>query len=115
MKAELHISCIYAKSLVPAHVHSFICGSVSGSPQESGFVISVHLLVVSLSSPVPLILPLNSSTGLHEFHRMFSCGSLYLFPLATGWSLSEDSCAKLMFASIKVSANIIVSGIGSYP
>jgi hypothetical protein len=39
---------------------------------------------------------------------MFSCGSLHLFPLTAGWSLSEDSYARLLPASITI--QLIVSG-----
>jgi hypothetical protein len=31
---------------------------------------------------------------------MFGCGILHLFPLVSGWSLSEDSYAKILSASI---------------
>jgi hypothetical protein len=40
---------------------------------------------------------------------MFGCGSLYLFPLAAGWSPSEDSYTRILSASITVS--LVVSGI----
>ena len=44
---------------------------------------------------------------------MFDCGDLHRFQLAVGWSLSEDSYARFLSASITVS--LIVSGVGIYP
>ena len=58
--------------------------SVSENPQRSWLVDSVGLSVESLS----------------KLHLMFDCGSLHLFPLAVEWSLTEDSYARLLCASI---------------
>jgi hypothetical protein len=85
--------------LGPAHAHSLFSGSVSGSPQVSRLVESVGLSVISLTSSGPSILPqLFHKTP--KLHLMFGCRSLHVFPLATGWSLSEDSYAGLLSASI---------------
>ena len=80
-------------------VCSLVGGSVSGNPQGSELVDSVGLLVEPLSLLGSSILPPNSSTRLPEPGPMFGCGSLHLFQSAAGWSLSEDSYARLLCVS----------------
>jgi hypothetical protein len=91
---------------------SLVGGSVSGSPQGSKLVGSVGLPVESLSSSGPSVLP-QSLPQDSELYLMFGCGSLNLFLLAIEWSLSEDSYARLLSASITVS--LIGPEIGSCP
>jgi hypothetical protein len=54
-------------------------------------------LVDSVGLPLESLL---SSTKFPEFHLMLGCGSLPLFPLTAGWSLSEDSYARILSARI---------------
>ena len=44
---------------------------------------------------------------------MFGCGSLHLFQSAAGWSLSDDTYARLLSTNITVS--LILSGISACP
>ena len=80
--------------------YSLVGGSDSGSPQGSRLIDSVGLLVESLSFFWSLNPSPNSSIRLPELHLMLGCGSLHLFPLAAGWSLLENSYAKLLCVSI---------------
>ena len=76
----------------------FGCDSVFRSPEESRLINWIFLW-----SPVlfgSLILSPNSSVGLLQLHLLFGCESLHLFPLAVGWSLSEDSYARFLSGSI---------------
>ena len=97
MKTKWHTCYICAEGLCPAIVCSFIGASLSGSPQESRLVGSIGLLQ-SLSGS--LNTSPNSSARLLELCLMFGCESLHLFQSAAGWSLSEDSYARLLFVSI---------------
>jgi hypothetical protein len=83
MKAKLLICSICAGGPGPARAHSLVGDSVPGNHYGSWLVDSVGLPVFSPSS--------NSSMRLPELHLMFVSGSLQHFPLASGWSLSEDS------------------------
>ena len=103
---------ICAGVLGPAHTHSLAGGSVFGRPQgssliDSCFFCGISVLFRSLSSSP------NSSTRFPELDLVFDYWPLCLFPLATGWSLSENSYARYLSASITLS--LIVSGIGSCP
>ena len=84
----------------PAHVCSLVGVSVSGSPQRSRLVDSVGLLVESRSSSGPSIIPPTPPQDSSELHLILGCGSPNLFPSAVGWSLSEDSFARLLSANI---------------
>lgn len=88
----------HEEELGPVHAQYCIGDSVSESLQDSRLVDSVGLLMESLSPPFPSILPHCCPTEL----CLFGCGSLYLFWSAVGWSLSEDSYAKLQSAIITV-------------
>jgi hypothetical protein len=66
----------------------------------SKLVDSIGLLVESLTPPGPPIPPPSLSQDPPEFHLRFGCGSLHLFWSAAGWSLSKDSYARLLSASI---------------
>ena len=103
MKTKLHICCIclVLLGLGLDHAHSLVDGSISGSSQGSRLVDSVGFPVESLSSQVPQSSP-NSSTRLPKLHLMFGFGSQHLSQSAVGWSLSEDSYARLLSASIIV-------------
>jgi len=110
---DLHICYIRAGGLGSACVCFLVGGSVSGSPQGLRLVDSVDLLVESLSSLGPSILPPPPTLPQDPLIcLMFGCGSLHLFWSAYGWSLSEDSYARLLSASIK-RVSLVVSGICS--
>ena len=85
--------------LGPVHGHSLVFGSVSESPQKSRLVNSVSVSTETLSfSSLVMLLP--TFADLLELHLMFGCGSLHLFPLTAGWSLSEDSYARILSTRI---------------
>lgn len=77
----------------PFHIHSHT------HPKDSGQLI----LLVFLWSPYPLQVPEffpQTSTRLLELYRMFRYGFLGVFWSAVAWSLSEDSYARILSASI---------------
>ena len=86
MRSKLLICYICAGGLGPICAHSVVGDSVSGSPQVSRLFNSVDLPVESISCLVP--------------QSQLFCKTLHLFPLAAGWSLSEDSYARFLSASI---------------
>ena len=81
---------------------------------DSVFVLEDLELIVLAVSPLGLaILPPTLPQDSPSSYLMFGCEFLYLFPLVAGWSHSEDSHVRLLYASITVS--LIVSGIGACP
>ena len=94
------------------HICPLVGGSVSGSPQGSRLVDCWSSCRVPIASwflnPYP-----NSSIRLPELGLMLGCGSLHLFQSVAEWSISEDSYAMLLSASITVL--LIVSRIDSCP
>lgn len=88
------------EGLGPVHVYCLVKVSVSVSPQGFRFVESVRLYVVFLPPRGPPIL-LQLFQSCPELYLLFGPGSLYLFSSGDGWSLSQDSYARLLSASIK--------------
>jgi hypothetical protein len=76
-------------------VCSLVGGSIFGRPHGSRLVDSIGLPVESLSPQVLII-----QSFLQLLSLMFSCGSLHLFLLVAGWSISEDNYARILSASI---------------
>ena len=84
MKTNLY-NYIDAEGLGQSQEGSLVVGSVSVSPCEQRLVVSVCFLVVHLTPLDPTINPSSlSSAGFSEFHPVFDCGSLHLFPSVTG-------------------------------
>jgi len=69
-------------------------------PHGHRLVDYVGLLVVSLTTLAPSVLPPPLQQDSPQFYLMFDCGSLHQFPAVAGWSLSDDSYARLLSASI---------------
>jgi hypothetical protein len=78
MKTKLHIYFKCIEGLGQALACSLVGGSVSVRHHGPRLVDIVGLLVVFLTSLTHSILS-PSSTGIPEFHQMFSCGSQHLF------------------------------------
>jgi hypothetical protein len=96
MRIGLHICYICVGNLGPAHVCSLVGGAVSESPQWSRLVDTQFVFCgVPISTGVLDPSPRNS-IRVPELHPMFGCGSLHLFQSAAGWSVSEDSNARLL-------------------
>ena len=74
--------------------------------QGSRLVHSVDLLVVSYPDR-GCNLSSHSSIRVPKLHLSFGCGYLYLFESVVGWSLTEDSHAKLLSESITEYQEII--------
>ena len=85
--------------LGPTRVHSLVGGSISESTKAPGWL----TLLVFLRSSYPLwghkLLPY-SSKGVPNFLPLFGRECLTLSESDTGWSLSEDSHARLHSGSI---------------
>jgi hypothetical protein len=97
MKIKLNI-CYICAGVQPMYALWLAVQSL-GAPKGPGYLIllvfcGVPVLFLSLN-PSP-----NSSIRLPKLHLMFGCESLYLFPLAAGWSLSNGSYAGLLSGSI---------------
>lgn len=67
MKTKLYISHVSVEVLSPFHVCSLVVGSVSVSPYVSRLAVSVSLIMVSLTSLAPSILPLCLPQGSESF------------------------------------------------
>lgn len=96
--------------LGPAPACSSVFGSVSKSPQGP----RLSWLCWSFCGvPISLEGPQSFPHLFHESPQAPSsvCGSLYPSQSAVGWSISEDSFARLLAVSIRVS--LVVSGIGA--
>ena len=78
---------------------ALVDGSVSVSLYGLRLVSYVALLVESVTPLALSILP-RSCTKLLEFCLIFRCGSLHLFPSASGRRLREDSHARILSASV---------------
>lgn len=91
MNTKLHICLICTGSLGSVHAYFLVDGSISGSHKRSKSVDFVDIHVGYMFFSEPSIIPPNSSIRPSELHLIFGCGSLYLFALSPGWSLSEDS------------------------
>ena len=99
MKTKLHICYICAGILVQPLYALWLVGQSLGS-QGSRLVDSVGLLVESLSPLASSVLP---STLPQDFLSSVQCWPwvfAHLFCLAAGWSLSEDSSARLLSVSL---------------
>lgn len=101
MKIKPHICYMCAESLTPAHACSLVRGSVFGSPQ--GLFDSQLKVSLLCQSSCGILVPFrslnpspNSSISAPELYPPFGCGSLHLLQSAVGWSLSQDSDAKLL-------------------
>ena len=91
----------------------FVGSSVFGNPRKSRLVGHVDFSVEFLFLLGPSVYP-TPSTRLSELRLMFGYASLYLSQSAVGWSLSEDSYARVLSACL-TELSLIGSGIGSYP
>lgn len=82
-KTKLHNLNIYAEDLRQTHTGSLIVSSVSMNFYEHCLVDFVGFLVVPMTHPTLLILPLPLPQD-SELQLMFGCGSLNLFPSVAG-------------------------------
>jgi hypothetical protein len=98
--------------LGPAHVCSLIGSSVSENPrlQVSWLCWSSYGVSIPFGAQNPFSY---SSLRVPKFYPLLDCGCLHLSESAAGWSLSSESCVRLLAASITVS--LVVSKIGACP
>ena len=72
-----------------------LVGSVSEIPQGSRLIDTVGLPIVFSPFKAFTLTP-NTSIRVSGMHPIFVCECRHLFPFAVGYSLSEDSYAKLL-------------------
>lgn len=99
MKTKLHICYKYAQGLGPAHACSLFDDSVSVRPYGPTLVDSRSSCDV-LSPFDSLNLIPHSSTRLPEFHPMFGCGFLHLFPFPSALGML-GTCLQAGIINIK--------------
>ena len=95
MKTKLYICYICAGGLNPTLICSSVDRSVSENLQGSRVADCWSSFGIFIPSKFLNSSP-NSSTRFPKLGIVFGCGSLHLFQSASGWSLSEDSYARLL-------------------
>lgn len=104
--------CVWG--LGPVYAWSLVGALMSAGSPGPRLVGSIGFLVTLLKplgpSVLPVTLPQGSLYSLYSLHcPVFGCEAQWLFGSAAGWSLSEDSYARLLSASKAVS--LLMSGL----